>query len=293
MKKQNSFFFYSPIFWVPKPLFFGILFAVMAPFQTPLIAQEITKVVTLPKKINETSGLEFFNGHLITHNDSGGKPKLYQFDTLGVAQKTYTIAGVANRDWEDLTADGSYFYIADTGNNLGNRKDLKILKIKVENDSLIHTGDIEISYAAQQNFSPRNRHPFDAEALAASQNNLLLFSKNRADLTTEVFILPKNPGKYELAPEDSVDVAGLVTAADYNEDLQLLMMVGYSFQGEQFIYQVKGFDPQNPRLAALQKFTLPIGRAQAEAIKIIDAHHYWITSEAESKGLPRLFRVKL
>ena len=258
-----------------------------------LQAQEILKTIMLPKKIRETSGLEFFKGKLITHNDSGGKPKLYQFDSLGMAHKTYTIAGVQNTDWEDITADDQHLYIADTGNNMGNRKDLKIFQIKEEKDSLILTGSLTIRYAAQQNFFTRNRHPFDAEALAAAQDRLLLFSKNRSTLTTEVFTLPKTPGDYVLSPEDSILVDGLITAADYNESLQLLMLVGYDFQGRQFICRVDHFDAQNPRLTTLQKYTLPIGRAQVEAIKISDAHHFWITSEAEKKGRPRLFKVKL
>ena len=33
----------------------------------------------LPLKINETSGLEYFNENFITHNDSGGEAKLYEF----------------------------------------------------------------------------------------------------------------------------------------------------------------------------------------------------------------------
>ena len=39
-------------------------------------SQTIIDIKFLPKKINETSGLEYLNGNFITHNDSGGKEKL-------------------------------------------------------------------------------------------------------------------------------------------------------------------------------------------------------------------------
>ena len=39
--------------------------------------------IFLPLKINETSGLEFFNGNFITHNDSGGETILYEFTEKG------------------------------------------------------------------------------------------------------------------------------------------------------------------------------------------------------------------
>ena len=44
--------------------------------------------IKIPKSINETSGLEFFENYLITHNDSGDKPKLYIINKLGKKIKT-------------------------------------------------------------------------------------------------------------------------------------------------------------------------------------------------------------
>jgi len=44
---------------------------------------EIISKIVLPKIINETSGLEFYNNNFITHNDSGGEPSLYVFNEMG------------------------------------------------------------------------------------------------------------------------------------------------------------------------------------------------------------------
>ena len=43
-------------------------------------SQKLTKDISLSKKIDETSGLEIVDGQFITHNDSGGDPKLYYLD---------------------------------------------------------------------------------------------------------------------------------------------------------------------------------------------------------------------
>ena len=45
----------------------------------------------LPLELNETSGLEYFNENFITHNDSGGKPLLYEFNKEGkiIRQSSY------------------------------------------------------------------------------------------------------------------------------------------------------------------------------------------------------------
>ncbi len=46
-------------------------------------AQLFVETIKLPKKIDETSGLEYFRGHFITHNDSGGKSKFHSFTSEG------------------------------------------------------------------------------------------------------------------------------------------------------------------------------------------------------------------
>ena len=81
----------------------------------------------LPKKINETSGLEYFDGQLITHNDSGDDPLLYGFSKTGALLETYVVEDAENHDWEDIAMDDRYLYISDSGNNFGNRKNLKII----------------------------------------------------------------------------------------------------------------------------------------------------------------------
>lgn len=59
------------------------------------------------------------------------KNELYGFNLkTSHVEITLQIVNTANIDWEDIAQDNQHIYIAETGNNLGNRTDLKVLKIK-------------------------------------------------------------------------------------------------------------------------------------------------------------------
>lgn len=248
--------------------------------------------MALPKMIDETSGLEFWDKAFITHNDSGDEARLYRFSSEGKLLEVITIPDAQNNDWEDLAKDQNYFYIADSGNNKGNRKNLSILIVDPQND-FQKMGEIRFRYAAQQNFNKRNQHPFDAEALIATADVLLLFSKNRDNLSTQLYSLPKTPGEYSLSPLISLEVESLITGADYRADLQLVALVGYNAATEQFLYTLNHFDLNHLEGISLKKIKLPLDGKQIEAIKIIDQNSFWITSENEGNSNPMLYKIKI
>ena len=67
----------------------------------------------LPLKINETSGLEYYNDNFLTHNDSGGETILYEFNKEGKIVDEHFIENCGeNNDWEDITADSKNIYIS-------------------------------------------------------------------------------------------------------------------------------------------------------------------------------------
>jgi hypothetical protein len=111
---------------------------------------------TLPNNVNETSGLLFFDGKIITHNDSGGEPNLYEIDSLtGSLLRTIAINNASNIDWEAITEDETHIYIGDIGNNSGNRQDLciyKILKTDYEKNTTVDAEKISFSYEDQTDF---------------------------------------------------------------------------------------------------------------------------------------------
>ena len=124
----------------------------------------VLESIVLPKIINETSGLEILNEVFITHNDSGGEPSLYFFNLNGeiinsIKLEDESFWEIYNNDWEDITADEDYIFIADTGNNFGNRDNLNIIKVKINDFSI--DGKIDIAYKDQDTFFslfPRPKH---------------------------------------------------------------------------------------------------------------------------------------
>lgn len=257
-----------------------------------LFAQSVIYRTQLPKQIEETSGLEFFKGGFLTHNDSGGKPTLYEFNETGNILEGYNIEGVENNDWEDIAQDENYLYISDSGNNKGKRQDLNILIVDPKSD-FKKVGTIAFNYRNQQNFDKRKKHPFDAEALVATPNELILFSKNRVTHTTQLYSIPKTSGNYSLSPKKSFDVQSLITGGDYHETHNLIALVGYTRSGEQFLYTLSSFDMKKLDEIKMRKFKLPLDGKQIEAIKIIDQNTFWVTSEDEGIGYPMMYKVKL
>ena len=258
---------------------------------------EIIETVVLPKIINETSGLEILNEVFITHNDSGGEPSLYFFNLNGeiinskqLEEESYW--EIYNNDWEDITADENYLYIADTGNNFGTRDNLNIIKVKITDFSV--DGKIDIFYSDQKSFFPSSKHKYDAEALLIIEDKIALFSKDRDSLNTDLYLIDKKvKEKQELSSVANFNVNALITGGDYDRDLGVLALVSYSSNGEQYLILFEDFDIYNPRNNSFKKYRIPIEKAQIEAVKIISEKFFWVTSEDEGLGNPYMYKLKI
>ena len=212
---------------------------------------EIVETVVLPKIINETSGLEILNEVFITHNDSGGEPSLYFFNLDGevinskkLEEKSYW--EIYNNDWEDITADEDFIYIADTGNNFGTRDNLNIIKVKISNFSV--DSKIDIFYSDQNSFFPSSKHKYDAEALLIIEDKIALFSKDRDSLNTDLYLIDDTvKEKQELSSVANFNVNTLITGGDYDSDTGILALVSYSSRGEQYLILFEDFNIDNPR----------------------------------------------
>ena len=249
------------------------------------------EITEISKEIDETSALEIINGNFLTLNDSGDDPLLYVFDKTGKILSKNLISGAQNRDWESLASDENFVYIGDIGNNKGNRKDLKIYLIDFD-FKLVDS--INFNYKNQSKFKKKKKNRFDAEALVSIKDSLMIFSKNRKDLTTEVYSLPKTPGFYAVNPKYSFKVDALITGADYDSKLDLLALAGYSYSiKKQYLFLFKNFSYIKTNDTIFQKFNIPITNAQIEAIKIINDKNFWLTSENEGGGYPKLIKLKL
>ncbi len=259
-------------------------------FSSTIVAQITLTTIPLPKEIEETSGLERRGDLFITHNDSGDEPRIYFFTEDGKIVKSIEFFTMKNKDWEDIAADENHYYIADTGNNFATRENLRIY---ILDSDFNYEGVIKIKYAAQTTFSKESLNEYDAEALAVVGEELILFSKNRKTLQSALYRIPKTPGEYTLRPETFLATNALVTAADYNPALDLMVLTGYTFNGDQFFYTLKDFVKRGWENLELKRYLIPVKPAQIEAVKIDTTSRFWVTSESEEKGTPRLFLLEL
>ncbi len=187
----------------------------------------------LGSEIPESSGLEFWDNLLWSHNDSDNSSKFYGFDTItGQTIKSILVENSPQIDWEDMTKDPAHFYIGDFGNNAGTRTNLKVLKIPFDSLSgnaidTVNAEFIYFSYPDQTDFSGANPdHNFDCEAFIFFNDSLHLFSKNRSNGYTKHYRLPTQSGTYVATFVDSVFVDGQVTSAAFSTD-SLLFLIGY------------------------------------------------------------------
>jgi len=259
-------------------------------------------IMLLPRELDECSGMVSLGNELYAGlNDSGNAAELYIFSLKpGQKTKVVTILGASNDDWEELAADHIYMYIGDTGNNDGNRKNLRIYRIK-KNDLLNQTEVqaelISFHYPEQKLIQPSNHHNFDCEALVAVGDSLYLFTKNRGDSQTDLYSIPAVPGKYAARHLDRFDADGLVTGADYRQKdgSGELILIGYTIEGKGYhpfiIYfpQVSdtGFFKGSP-----ERFTFS-GRLQTETILFHDEHTVFVSNEEEHGDKGFIYQVDI
>lgn len=231
--------------------------------------------IELDNKMAETSGLEQFDNGWITFNDSGNEPILYKINQKGEILKEFPIKGIKNTDWEDITFDGKNYFLADLGNNSGNRKDLVIY---ILSNTLNLEDSIQITYQKQKNFKSRKIHSFDSEAIISYKDSLLIFSKDRKNLYSTIYAIPKKAGKYTLEKIGRLNVNCLITGADYDEKSNLLVLTGYNFILKQFLIQIPNFNPSGEN--SIQKEEIDLKPGQIEAVKILNKKTFLLSSEA-------------
>ena len=259
---------------------------------TNLEAQTIVTKVELPSSVYETSGLEKVDDNLITINDSGNQPVIYYLNESGEVIIERNFSGLQNNDWEDLTADKEFIYIADIGNNFDTRDNLRIIKVPLESEDNSFE-IINYYYPEQKDFSFNQNSKYDAEGIISHKNKILIFTKNRAKKITEIYELPKKPGNYKAELIGKIDIESIVTASDYNEKLKLLVLTSTKDFNEYYIHKIKKFNISRLKNLKIETYEIPIGKTQVEAIKIIDNDNFWISSEAEFMGSPYLYKISL
>jgi hypothetical protein len=183
--------------------------------------------------IKEASGMAASrrnDGVLWVHNDSGDTARVFALDRTGALLGTYSLAGAAAVDWEDMAIgpgpdDGvDYLYLADIGDNNAVRSEIDVYRVPEPQVPL--TSDIrlggEISGVDKLVFHYPD-HAHDAETLLVDQANgdLVIVTKELTAPPSLVFraptsVQPNTP--YTLEQVGQIDFKALPSAVSIPDD---------------------------------------------------------------------------
>lgn len=263
---------------------------------------DIQELGPLPQEVWETSGLIFHNGKLITHNDSGNSPQLFEIDTTSLQlTRTVTIENATNVDWEDITQDADFIYVGDFGNNSGDRQDLKIWRISksaYETSETVSAQRIDFIYEDQVDFSAMANSDWDAESFFSLGDHLIILTKQWQSQGTVAYRVPKLPGAFLAERIDDFQVGGLVTGSTYDNTTSTLYLIGYSQFLTPFFVQINAVQTNAIFSGEKVKTNLNTGMAQMEAITQVGNVFYSSSEEFNNASPPissasRLFRFSL
>jgi len=154
------------------------------------------------QKIDESSGLACSrrkDGVFWTHNDSGGGPRIYAFNTKGEDLGTFDVAGAKAQDWEDMASfrvgRKCYLILADVGDNAARRKSCTLYIVEEPVLFRKKPVTVRIKVAMTIQFSYEDG-PHDCEAVAVDAKNRMIYLVSKvAGLTCKVYELPISKGR--------------------------------------------------------------------------------------------------
>ena len=265
-------------FLKPSLLLLTLLFASACANQYPasVASLNVMSVAQLPEELSETSGLFCEADGMFSLNDSGNAPVIYRVNYQGeIIERTRL--PLTNRDWEAITADDTSFYIADVGNNKGNREKVEVHKVSRLNANDITT--FTLKYAGNNASSNMPyAHDFDSEAMVKYGEELLLFSKSWRTGITHIYKINEGEIEQTITPFASIEgLPGVVTGVDFDRHQGKFVITGYKSDPfgnfATFIAQIS------------QDYTLhdiwPLERyKQVEGVCVDNKGTYWFSEEA-------------
>jgi Secretion system C-terminal sorting domain len=263
--------------------------------------QVATEIGSLFPAAPESSGIIYDDGFIYTHNDSGNPSKFYKINASnGDLIQTINITNFTNDDWEEISSDNDFIYIADTGNNLGIRTNLRVLKISKSqfiNDASTNVNvtaeAINFSYADQTSFPTNQLNNFDCESMISLGNYLYLFTKNRGNGQTKIYKLSKIPDTYSLSIHSTYNVGGLLTGATINSTNNEIALIGYMPPNaiNSFIYYLNDFTSDQFFSGNVRRVEIgtPSNAWQTEGICFKNANELFLSCEITNFSNAKLF----
>ncbi len=246
-------------------------------------------------EVTESSGLAVSwrrDGHFWTHNDSGGKPRLYAFDSGGQKSGHLDLDSVPSGDWEDMASfvdEGTpRLLVADCGDNLATRRSVKLYLLDepdpIESGTCDRIQTLTIVY-------PDGPRDCEAVAVDCDRRQIVMIAKSVLPVCgVYVVALPSRVAgrtkKRVTATRVGTITMPMVTAMDIDPKTGDLWLTNY-FQAFRF--------PRAQRDAPIgqQISVVPTTRElprwrQIESIAIDRVGDLWITSEGTPAPLGRL-----
>lgn len=239
--------------------------------------------INLPSIMNESSGLIIESDSVWTHNDDSDI-NLYRCSVKDVGYSVFPLTGAKNTEWEDMSSDDIYFYLADVGNNsAGNRTDLRILRVRKEEvlKGIMLFDTIRFVYEDQSisGAQAANTTDFDCEAIAVIGDSIVLFSKMWTTQKSVIYTIPKQPGTYIAKKKATLDIGGLITGANALKNKQLIILCGYSTFLQPFLYLLYDFPGTEYHAGNKRKISLNLPFHQVEGIATQDGLKAYCTNE--------------
>ncbi|MAF70448.1 MAG: hypothetical protein CL591_07565 [Alteromonas sp.] len=258
--------------------------------QYPPTTQALTlsPLHVLSQQLEETSGLYCTDDRLFTINDSGNEAKVFELNYDGLVTQTYPLP-LRNIDWEAITGDDEFLYIADIGNNKGKRETLMVHKVSRRDYN--HVDSFSIQYAGNEpsdNFP--YAHDFDAEAMVLAEGKLLIFSKSWRTGIANVYEVGSETLQILTPIAQIAGLPGVITGADFDEMRNLYVVVGYKSDP---------FGNFSTFLAQLDTSFTPIEvwpldeYKQVEGICVDKQGDYWFSEEATDLRKASLTRATI
>ena len=251
---------------------------------------ELINILELPAEIDECSGLSFDGAQLYTINDSGNDPIIYVLDMLnGSLKEQHLIAGSINVDWEAVEFKSDHFWIADTGNNFGNRVDTKVYRV---NPDYVVEETIDIKFKDKVEVPSGTPHNYDIEAFTFCDEQLFFFTKNRANAQTDVQVLDiANSG--DLVLRQSIDVLGFITDATAIPEKDLILLISQRILNNRITNFLVVLEMNDCTFTKIKELELPIFD-QAEGLCYVGDDMIFIGSEDEAgSNTQKLYQLQL
>ncbi len=209
--------------------------------RTKTLLFDVQFLADLPETLNECSGLAFYDGILYALNDGGDEANIYRIESEQFTLlDTISISSISNTDWEALCIEQGHFYIGDIGNNAGDRQDLKIYSVPLDN---VQNPTIYPVYYENQFSFDDLLHDFDCESLLVQDSMILMFSKQRKHSEYSTLYIT-HLGDSTLVPIDSFFVPAAPTDAVFLKQSNefLLLCNDDTSKPKQSYIQVMGID---------------------------------------------------